>query len=293
MTTNTEIEAYSSLLFGHLIPIIRRLRQIPADRWEWQIEPPSPSPRILAEHSWSWLASDRRHILGAKPDDGFRLPDPPNDQQAMCGLLAEEMAEWKTLLNRMTPEILAEPRLSFGWQPYTVRGLICHMIQNLIYKHGQLSTLYFALGLDGTEPYTAPFPNYDYDLLISLRECPLFRAVLDKDIAAIPTLIESGEDIEQRDEEGHTPLHIAAYMGSPETVELLVGLGADVNARLPDGLNPLMIASYYGHEETVITLLACGADVAKVDGAGRSAFDYAEDAGHASIAEILGSNPPE
>jgi hypothetical protein len=36
------------------------------------------------------------------------------------------------------------------------------MIQNTIYKHGQFSTLYFALGLDGTEPYSAPFPNPIY-----------------------------------------------------------------------------------------------------------------------------------
>jgi hypothetical protein len=37
------------------------------------------------------------------------------------------------------------------------------MIQNCIYKNGQLATIYFALGLDGTEPYEAPFPNPIYE----------------------------------------------------------------------------------------------------------------------------------
>jgi hypothetical protein len=287
MTLNTEIEAYSSLLFGHLIPIIRRLRQIPADRWEWQIEPASPSPRILAEHSWAWLASDRRHILGAKADDGFRMPSPPDDQQAMCDLLQEELDQWKALLAEMTPELLAEPRLSFGWQPYTVRGLICHMIQNVSYKHGQLTTLYFALGLDGTEPYTAPFPNDDYDLLIRLRERPLFRAVLDRDLASIPNIVVSVEDLEQRDEEGHTPLHFAAYMGASETAKVLASLGADVNAQDSDTLSALMIAAYYGHAETVRMLQDCGADAHLKSGTGKTALIYAEESGRASIVEML------
>ena len=44
-----------------------------------------------------------------------------------------------------------------------MRGFVCHMIQNTIYKHGQFATIYFALGLDGTEPYNAPFPNPIYE----------------------------------------------------------------------------------------------------------------------------------
>ena len=42
------------------------------------------------------------------------------------------------------------------------RGFVCHMIQNVIYKHGQFSTIFFALGLDGDGPYEAPFPNAIY-----------------------------------------------------------------------------------------------------------------------------------
>lgn len=37
------------------------------------------------------------------------------------------------------------------------------MIKNCIYKNGQFATLYFALGLDGTESYAVPFPNPEYE----------------------------------------------------------------------------------------------------------------------------------
>ncbi len=44
--------------------------------------------------------------------------------------------------------------------------LLCgHMLQNCIYKHGQFSALYFALGLDSDAPYDALFPNPIYQKL--------------------------------------------------------------------------------------------------------------------------------
>ena len=43
-----------------------------------------------------------------------------------------------------------------------MRGFVDHMIQNAIYKRGQFATLYFALGMDGIEPYDAPWPNPIY-----------------------------------------------------------------------------------------------------------------------------------
>ena len=39
-----------------------------------------------------------------------------------------------------------------------VRGFLCHMVQNCLYKHGQFSTLYFALGLERRFALYAPFP---------------------------------------------------------------------------------------------------------------------------------------
>ena len=39
------------------------------------------------------------------------------------------------------------------------------MYQNCVYKSGQISMIYFALGLDGEGPYEADFPNPIYNML--------------------------------------------------------------------------------------------------------------------------------
>jgi hypothetical protein len=80
----------------------------------------------------------------------------------MCELLAEETERWRALILALTPEQLDAPRLQFNGRARGVRNFVCHMVQNSVYKHGQLATLFFALGLDGAGPYTAPFPNELY-----------------------------------------------------------------------------------------------------------------------------------
>jgi hypothetical protein len=157
-----ENEAYIDLLYNHLMWFTGRLREIPPDKWEWQPAIPAPCPRILAEHAWHWLVCDRQHILEPDIQRHSRIPDAPSTQKEMCDELQEEAHRWRVLLMKLTPEQLLERRRQFNRSPVNVRWFVCHMIQNVIYKHGQLSTLYFALGLDGSGPYTAPFPNDFY-----------------------------------------------------------------------------------------------------------------------------------
>ena len=159
--------AYENLLCGHLQSMTHRLRQIPADKFDFTFAPPAPTSRTLAVHAYQWLICDRYHITEPDAAKHPRVPDPPDDQQALCDALAEETENWRLLLRSLTPEMLDAPRFQFNLPQaeMTVRGFVCHMIQNCIYKHGQMSTIYFALGLDGTEPYAAPFPNPIYEEL--------------------------------------------------------------------------------------------------------------------------------
>ena len=160
---NKENESYIDLLCGHLEGFTARLRMLPADKWDWTPDVAAPTARILATHAWQWLICDRHHIGEPDASKHPRVPEPPADPQKMCDALAEETENWRQLLQSLSEEQLDAPRRQFnGNYPLTVRWFVCHMIQNLIYKHGQFSTLFFALGLDGTEPYTAPFPNPIY-----------------------------------------------------------------------------------------------------------------------------------
>jgi hypothetical protein len=158
----TENEAYVSLLCGHLYAMTRRLRKIPANKWDWTPDQAAPTARILASHTWQWLVCDRQHIVEPDALKHADIPPVPDDLNALCDLLAAETDNWFDLLLSLSPEDFDAPRNQFNDYPMNIRAFVCHMIQNTIYKHGQLATLYFALGLDGTEPYAAPFPNPIY-----------------------------------------------------------------------------------------------------------------------------------
>ena len=166
MDVHNENEAYVDLLCVHLQAIVRRLRQIPHDRWDWRPDVMAPTARILTQHAWQWLVSDRQTIYEPDASKHPRIPEPPADPEAMIAVLVEETENWRRMLLSLTREQLDEPRMLFnGPKPKsTLRGLVCHMIQNTIYKHGQLSMLYFLLGLDGPDPYAAPLPNEDYEV---------------------------------------------------------------------------------------------------------------------------------
>jgi len=163
----TENQAYASLLCSHLRGFAHRLRQLGPEMWDWTPSPAAPTARILAVHTWQWLICDRQHI---EEPDALHHPlvqEPPAETAALCDALELETSHWDKLISELTPEQFAGMRSQFNGYPMNTRDFVCHMIQNCIYKHGQFSTLYFAMGLDGDAPYDAPFPNPIY---LDLRE---------------------------------------------------------------------------------------------------------------------------
>ena len=163
MTPETSL--YANLLCGHLRGMVFRLRRIPEDKQDWTFALTAPTPRILAVHAWQWLICDRRHIEEPDALKHAPVPEPPPDFFSLCDALAEETERWEQMILALTPAQLDSARTQFNGYPMTVRDFLGHMLQNCIYKHGQYSTLYFALGLDGDAPYDAPFPNPIYEEL--------------------------------------------------------------------------------------------------------------------------------
>lgn len=62
---------------------------------------------------------------------------------------------------------------------------------------------------------------------------------------------------------------------SVEVLDLLLGAGADINARDENGMTPLILAAYCGRPTRVAGLLRAGADVHLRDTQGKSALDHA------------------
>ena len=74
--------------------------------------------------------------------------------------------------------------------------------------------------------------------------------------------VEAGEDVNEVEAAGNTPLHCAAYEGWLEGVELLLSLGAKVNASNNAGDRPWHWARNMGHTEVIAYLEKVGRQAA-------------------------------
>ena len=101
----------------------------------------------------------------------------------------------------------------------------------------------------------------------------LFTVVKYHDITQLEEMVEAGEDINQTDENGWTPLHVAAADGREHMVGWLITHGAKVDAKLSDGRTPLYLTSSQNDESTARLLVQKGADPFIKTKSGWSALD--------------------
>ncbi|MEQ1760016.1 MAG: ankyrin repeat domain-containing protein [Vicinamibacterales bacterium] len=92
------------------------------------------------------------------------------------------------------------------------------------------------------------------------------------DTARLQELLESGADINARDDHGQTAVMIAARDGRTPTVRFLIEKGADLNATAKFNLSALMLAVINGRDAIVGILADAGADRG-IRGTGAPGFD--------------------
>jgi ankyrin repeat protein len=100
-------------------------------------------------------------------------------------------------------------------------------------------------------------------------------------------LYKARADINQRDNVGSTALHYAAERDRLEAVKLLLDIGANVDVENKNGMTPLMYAAKVGDPDMVRALLAHGANPGKSDFTGRDAANFALDARHPAVAQLI------
>lgn len=115
----------------------------------------------------------------------------------------------------------------------------------------------------------------------------LHEAAEKGDRDAVVALLAKGAKVDGKDDNGHTPLHLATFAGHKPVAELLLTKGANIEARTPGGFTPLHTAALGGRKETTELLLAKGADVSAKTDAGATPLDSAIANDHKDVAALL------
>jgi len=91
------------------------------------------------------------------------------------------------------------------------------------------------------------------------RYSGLHAAVQRGDLAQIEQRIAAGADVNARDAQGRTPLHVATFAKQRDAIRALARAGADLGALENDRYDAVTIAAVADDEETLRVLLSLGA----------------------------------
>ena len=101
-------------------------------------------------------------------------------------------------------------------------------------------------------------------------------------------LIDAGIDIEAKDSNDFTALHLAGIEGHSLAVQCLISAGADINATAGHGMTALHLATYQGHFALAEWLvLYGGANIDAKTKIGDTALSLATTRGHTRVADLL------
>lgn len=113
------------------------------------------------------------------------------------------------------------------------------------------------------------------------------RAAENGDIRALELFAKQGTDLNAKDKNGWTALHLAARAKRQESVAFLIESGMSIDTPGLDGITPMMLAAREGHHTMVRYLLKQGAKAELKDSKNRTALILAVDGNHPTCVEEL------
>ena len=125
------------------------------------------------------------------------------------------------------------------------------------------------------------------------QEAALMDATTDGDVEAVRSILAAGSvDVSEEsvcDDEGATPLHVAALIGQVDLVAILIEAGARLDAKAHGqfGSEPLHVAAFAGRVRVVQQLLQARADADGRDDFDRRPLHVASSKGHTAVVQAL------
>jgi uncharacterized protein len=155
-------------------------------------------------------------------------------------------------------------------------------VRHLLFAAWSLSIAAAPCTADDVAPATAP--------IVAIAPAPqpkLVRALERGDRETAKMLVSEGADVRQKDADGTTALHWAAYMADTELVSALIRAGADVQAANSYGATPVSSAAEVGAAAVLDLLLKAGADVESPNAEGQTALMAVARTGRVDAAKVL------
>lgn len=116
---------------------------------------------------------------------------------------------------------------------------------------------------------------------------PVFVAAENGQVDVIKTLADMGADLNTADNDGATPVCVAAGSGQVCAVEILAELGADIHICTSNGTTPTYVAAHQGHEAVIRVLAKLGADLNAPNYNGITPIYIASQEGHVNVIRAL------
>ena len=118
-------------------------------------------------------------------------------------------------------------------------------------------------------------------------QSPVADAVMNRDVAALRTLLQKKSDVNAPQIDGSTALHWAVFHDNLQVADALLSAGANVNAVTREGATPLAMATMYGSVRMVERLLEAGADAKERGANGETMLMFAARNGNPRLVELF------
>ncbi|XP_054723166.1 protein phosphatase 1 regulatory subunit 16A-like [Uloborus diversus] len=237
-----------------------------------------PSVMLLEAAARNDIEEVRRLLLlGVSPDstneDGLTALHQCciDDSEAMLLLLLDQGAD----VNAADSE---------RWTPLHAAATCghLHLVRHLVERGADL----LAVNADGNMPYDICEDERTLDYIeaqmaakgVTQEMIDETRALSERRMLSdLQSLLQDGGDIEYRDHQGATPLHIGAANGYVSVVEFILEHHGSTHVADNDLWQPIHAAACWGHPDVIEMLVMAGADLTAKTKNGETPFDICED----------------